>query len=135
MVFYSRSIADDGKLPETHRRPGPARETPDGQKMSELQGHVGRFRGISDSDRQSKTNSTYWPMHAVLIRYYGYISNLLQNCQFSHLQAKAGQSPDLISSLKKLENSLKSEGSYKNVKVGFEAAKTDVSEVKNPFIY
>lgn len=59
MVFYSRSIADDGKLPETHRRPGPARETPDGQKMSELQGHVGRLRGISDSDRQSKTNSTY----------------------------------------------------------------------------
>lgn len=57
MVFYSRSIADDGKLPETHRRPGPARKTPDGQKMSELQGHVGRLRGISDSDRQSK--STY----------------------------------------------------------------------------
>lgn len=73
-------------------------------------------------------------MHAVLIRYYGYISNLLQNCQFSHLQAKSGQSADLISSLKKLENSLKSEGSYKNVKVGFEAAKTDISEVKNPFI-
>lgn len=57
-VLYG-SIADDGKLPETHRRPGPARETPDGQKMSELQGHVGRLRGISDSDRQSKTNSTH----------------------------------------------------------------------------
>nr|XP_034318366.1 paramyosin isoform X2 [Crassostrea gigas] len=44
-------------------------------------------------------------------------------------KAKAGQSADLISSLKKLENSLKSEGSYKNVKVGFEAAKTDISEI------
>ncbi|XP_065930889.1 uncharacterized protein [Magallana gigas] len=44
-------------------------------------------------------------------------------------KAKSGQSADLISSLKKLENSLKSEGSYKNVKVGFEAAKTDISEI------
>lgn len=42
---------------------------------------------------------------------------------------------DLIFFLKKLENSFKSEGFYKNVKVGFEVVKIDVSEVKNFFIY
>ncbi|XP_022326921.2 uncharacterized protein LOC111126515 isoform X3 [Crassostrea virginica] len=44
-------------------------------------------------------------------------------------KVKAGQTADLLSSLKKLENCLKSEGSYKNVKVGFETAKADVNEV------
>lgn len=48
---------------------------------------------------------------------------------FLMFKVKAGQTADLLSSLKKLENCLKSEGSYKNVKVGFETAKADVNEV------
>lgn len=44
-------------------------------------------------------------------------------------QVKAGQTVDLSPSLKKLEISLKNEGSYKNVKVGFESAKTEINEV------
>lgn len=48
---------------------------------------------------------------------------------FLVFKVKAGQTADLLSSLKKLENCLKSEGSYKNVKVGFETAKADVNEV------
>ncbi|XP_062568799.1 uncharacterized protein LOC134230955 isoform X1 [Saccostrea cucullata] len=44
-------------------------------------------------------------------------------------KVKAGQTADIGSSLKKLEISLKGEGSYKNVKVGFEAAKTDINEI------
>ncbi|XP_048774476.2 major antigen-like isoform X1 [Ostrea edulis] len=44
-------------------------------------------------------------------------------------KVKAGQTVDLSPSLKKLEISLKNEGSYKNVKVGFESAKTEINEL------